>query len=70
MLNCPDLLILVSILGDCRSASNFIGPVLAALVVTAMDIYKTLFSSEPDSLGGFREALKTESHEESGSEAS
>lgn len=47
----PDLLILVSILGGIGmfgAAGILIGPVIAALVVTAMDIYKEMFSSELD----------------------
>jgi len=45
----PDLLILVSILGGLAmfgAAGILIGPVLAALVVTALDIYKQMFSDE------------------------
>jgi predicted PurR-regulated permease PerM len=45
----PDLLILVSILGGLvlfGAAGILIGPVIAALLATALDIYKTMFSSE------------------------
>lgn len=47
----PDLLILVSILGGLGLFGAFgilIGPVLAALVVTALEIYRHMFSTELD----------------------
>jgi predicted PurR-regulated permease PerM len=65
----PDLLILVSILGGLSlfgASGILIGPVLAALVVTAMDIYKTLFSSELESSGEAVSPEKSESSEDSG----
>ncbi len=47
----PDLLILVSILGGLSlfgASGILIGPVIAALVVTALDIYRQIFSRELD----------------------